>query len=421
MAHLASLRLFAAAVLALAALSLAQDDADEAAALESFEMGVAPDGGAGGIGGFSGGSGGFALAESLLVPPPPAAAPAAPAPLLPPGFALEFPGATAPRSFTLAPAWRSVLVVDGAVHVKARKGALARALAPLGLGWLLTWLLGAQRPVPYAYLVRPHASVVASQSSSPNAGGAGSMAPEMLRRLEFPERRALPYGVAEASDARLGVAFYSAAGVELWSGAELEAKLTLHEHSIKPALPVFDGLGNLWLPFTVADRLDEEGENIIVLWAYDRGGSRFEVFARRQFSEVRFPHSVHLDAEGRVFVAGIAGKWPWVDGQYGQELKPEIAPGQLLARLDVYALASSADLAGAGAAGEGAVAARARAFEREQKFRYCETHGDVCINGEPTDAVPESVRRDGDEEGEGEPSLRRVVRLVCASHCLTRR
>ena len=306
----------------------------------------------------------------------------APEPVLPAGFAVAFPASTAPRSFALAPAWRGLLVVDGAVHVKARTGLAARLLAPLRLEWLLGWLLGAQRPVPYAYLVRPRASAAAS-----------ALAPELLRRLEFPERYALPYGVAEAADARLGVGFYSVPGIELWSGAQLESKLTLHDFSIKPALPVFDAAGHLWQPFTIADRLDEEGENIIALWAYDAAGGRFEVFARRQFSDVRFPHAVHLDAEGRVFVAGVAGKWPWVDGQYGQELKPGVEPEQQLVRLDVYALASAADLAGDGAGGSGAAARRAQAYEREQRFRYCETHGSECKNGEPQAEVPEAAWR----------------------------
>ena len=89
----------AAALLALAALlpaSLArEEDADDALGLDDDggAFAVAPDG--------STSIGAFGLAESVLAP---AAAPAAEAPLLPPGFALEFPASSAPRSFALAPA-----------------------------------------------------------------------------------------------------------------------------------------------------------------------------------------------------------------------------------------------------------------------------------------------------------------------------
>jgi hypothetical protein len=378
------MRHLARAAAAAALLALLAPRAHLLAAAEDAEAAVAADGSASAsdvaADGASGAGAGFGLPE----------------PVLPAGFALEFPAPAAPRSLAVAPAWRALLVVDGAVHVRARAGAAglaARALAPLGLAWLLDVLLGAApRPVPYAYLVRPHAQArPAGGDGAPSAPAA--MRPELVRRLEFPERRGLPYGVAEAADARLGVGFYSVPGVELWSGAQLEAKLTLHEHSIKPALPVFDSAGNLWVPFTIADRLDEEGENIIALWAYDAAGARWEVFARRQFERVRFPHSVHLDREGRVFVAGVAGKWPWVDGQYGPELKPGVGAADALVRIDVYSLASAGDLAGAGAAGAGAAARRAQAFEREQRFRFCETHGSECTEGAPQASVPEAAWR----------------------------
>ena len=278
--------------------------------------------------------------------------------ILPPGFAVDFAAPAAPRSFALAPSRRALLVVDGAGHVKARKGWAAKLRAPLGLDWLL----GAQQPMPYAYLVRPE------------VGGEWGLEPQLVRRLEFPERRALPYGIAEAADGRVGVGFYSTAGLELWQGADLEAKLTLHELSLKPALPVFDAAGNLWVPYTIADRLDEEGDGVLALWAYLPDGGRFEVFARRQFSHVRFPHSVHIDGEGRVFVAGVAGKWLWEDGQYGPELKPEFDGAAPHVRIDVYAVAA--------AAGE-------EAFDREQQARFCEQHGGDCRDGRPLPEVPE--------------------------------
>jgi hypothetical protein len=256
----------------------------------------------------------------------------------------------------------------------------ATLLGRLGLAWRR--LLGrAPRPTPYAFLL-----------AAPSAGaGAGSPAAawRLQRRLEFPERTALPYGVAGAGDGRVGVTFYSAAGVELWQGRELESKLTMHDFSIKPAVPVFDSAGSLWVPFTIADRLDEEGENVIAVWAYEPDGSRWEVFPRRQFAKdgVRFPHTLHLDAAGRVFAAGIAGKWPWFDGTYGLELREGVrreGEGASLMRLDVLDIATAAD-AGGGAGSD----RRARAYAREQGARFCEQNGGDCKDGQPLDDVDE--------------------------------
>jgi hypothetical protein len=287
--------------------------------------------------------------------------------LLSPGDAIKFPSSTQPRSFGISPSRRALVVNDGAVHVKdfEYKHSL---FATLNVAWLF---LKKPKPLPYSYLVTPYAG----------GGSDRKLSPTLQRRLEFPERTALPYGLSEAADGRLGIGFYSTAGLEIWANPELDTKITLHELSIKPALPVFDSNGNFWTPFTIADRLDEEGDNIISLWAYATDGGRWEVFPRRQFSHVRFPHTIHIDSEGRVFVSGIAGKWPWIDGTYGLELKEHISPTDHLTRLDVYSLATHISPRDS---------PESVAYEREQKARFCEQHREDCKDNEPVDGVDAS-------------------------------
>lgn len=306
---------------------------------------------------------GFIEAVEDNTPPPPRGSRC----VLIPGDAVKLPSTTQPRSFCLSPTRHAIVVNDGAVHVKdfEYKHSL---VATLGVAWLF---LKRPKPLPYSYVVTPYAG----------GGSDRTLSPSLQRRLEFPERTALPYGLSESADGRLSIGFYSTAGLEIWTNPDLDRKITLHELSIKPALPVFDSLGILWTPFTIADRLDEEGDNIISLWAYGTDGGRWEVFPRRQFSNVRFPHTVHIDSEGRVFVAGIAGKWPWIDGTYGLELKEHISPTDHLTRLDVYSLATQFAQR---ETPEGA------AYEKEQKARFCEHHREECKDNEPVDDVDAS-------------------------------
>jgi len=285
--------------------------------------------------------------------------------LLIPGNAIKLPSSTQPRSFGLSPSRNAIVVHDGAVHVKDFSIYKNSLFATFGVAWLF---LKKPRPLPYSYVITPYAG----------GGSERKFAPSLQRRLEFPERTALPYGLSEAADGRLGIGFYSTAGLEVWANPELNTKITLHELSIKPALPVFDSIGNLWTPFTIADRLDEEGDNIISLWVYNTDGGRWEVFPRRQFSHVRFPHTVHLDNEGRVYVAGITGKWPWIDGTYGLELKEHNSPTDHLTRLDVYGLATSASPI---------ESIEGKAYEKEQKARFCEQHRDDCKENEPSSGI----------------------------------
>ena len=90
------------------------------------------------------------------------------------------------------------------------------------------------------------------------------------------------------------------------------------------------------------------------------------------------PHTVHLDNEGRVYVAGITGKWPWIDGTYGLELKEHNSPTDHLTRLDVYGLATSTSPI---------ESIEGKAYEKEQKARFCEQHRDDCKENEPSSGI----------------------------------
>jgi hypothetical protein len=276
-----------------------------------------------------------------------------PSPLLGPGHVLQFPPDTKPRAFNLAPSRGAVLVTDGAIHP-----------GPPVSGWLAS-LFSKPRPVPYGYIV-------------------GALRGDAQKVMQFTDRQVLPFGVAEgpvpgdapaapggggggggAPVGRVAVTFYQGPGLEVWYSdqGDLDMKLTFHEYAIKPAHPVFDSTGKLWVPFTIADRLAEEGEGIAALWAYAPNGDRWETFPRRSFDRVRFPHTVRFDAHGRLYAAGIT-KWLWDDGTYGQVFKPTVNSDAYNARLDVYEVTRDGGNP---------------SFEKEQRIRYCEHNS--CPDG----------------------------------------
>lgn len=257
--------------------------------------------------------------------------------VLPPGRVIEFPGEVKPRSFALSPTRGAVVVSDGAVH--GNKWAVELVAAQQGW-WARTWqsLFGKPQPYPFAYM------------TSASTG-------EVMRSLEFVDRSVLALGLSEGGDGRLAITFYQGPGLEVWHPS-LDEKMTFHEFSVKPALPVFDAEGLLWVPYTIADRLNEEGEGIVALWAYRGDGSRWEAFPRRQFPGVKYPHTVHLDQQGRIALAGLTS-WVFNDGTYGQELKEDVDPAGVHTKLEIYTL--TADPAHP-------------AYQAEQRGRWAEQH-----------------------------------------------
>ena len=239
--------------------------------------------------------------------------------LLPPGRVIEFPAGVSPRSLSFAPTLGGLLVADAEPHGDAR------GFRPAPTGWLATaraavWP-GPAEPYPSAYLVTQRGA--------------------LLRNLEFPEASALPLGFAEATDGRVGITFpLGAPGIEVWENT-LDMKMTFHDVGVRPALPVFDGDGLFWVPASFGERAAALGGAATALWAYRADGSLWERFARRQLARVALPHSVHLDALGRVALAGLT-EWPYVDGAYGRELREGAGSGAGLTALDFYELSSDA-------------------------------------------------------------------------------
>ena len=281
------------------------------------------------------------LLDDDVIPVPASEAPTATerAFILPPGRIIEFPIGVSPSSITIAPTLGGIVITDSTPHGDKR---LVPGRAQTGGLWqsLLHWFgLGRPQPYPSAYLVSQRGAII--------------------RNLEFIEAKALPLGLAEARDGRLAISFYQGSpGVEVWA-PDLNTKLTFHDIGIKPALPVYDGEGLLWMPCTIADRLNEEGPNVLALWAYKPGdGKRWEVFARRQFANVKLPHSIHFDSSGRLAVAGLRS-WIFDDGMYGRELKSGVDPDASHTALDFYVLSNNPD---------------SPAYFAEQKGRFAEMH-----------------------------------------------
>lgn len=314
----------------------------------------------------------FSLSDLAPVASPGGAA----GPILPPLTALQLPPSVKPIALAVAPFRRAVLVGDGAVYPN---NAYAVPLVREKDGWLLSLLrdtLGYKQPFPVCYLLSP----------------AGAT----LRTLEFVDRAALARGLAESERGDIGFTFYANAGVEVWDpslcvGARSchvppaarpaplnrrpfppspaprsDTKFTFHELGLKPAHPVYDAAGVLWVPYTIADRMHEEGEGATMVWAYKADGSKWERFARRMFLGVRFASSLHFDGLGRLAVAGMSNPWAWEDGLYGPEDKAE---GGGTCRLEFYTLSGE----------------RSRQeFKTEQRARWHELNPGA--GGEPTAA-----------------------------------
>jgi hypothetical protein len=254
--------------------------------------------------------------------------------ILPPGRIIVFPKDTKVRSLALAPRQGGLIVVDGALHGDRRKMA---QFAPQGWFARLKSALFSARAAPY-----PSAYLVSSRGA-------------VRRNMEFPDAGALPLGAAESPAAQVAFLFYQGKpGIEVWE-APLTSKVTFHDVGVKPALGAYDTDGLLWVPCTIADRLNEEGDKAVVLFAYRADGSRWEAFARRQMASVRFPHALRIES-GLLAVAGLR-EWAFQDGVYGPELKAELDAHASFTAIDFYAL--SHDVA-------------SEHYAREQETRYAE-------------------------------------------------
>ena len=244
--------------------------------------------------------------------------------VLPPGRIIAFPSDVKIRSMALAVNQGGLLVIDGAIHGDRR--ALTPATQVSLLQRFQKTLFGTLfpgKPLPY-----PSTYLISSRGA-------------MLRNMEFPDAGALPLGGAESPSGRIAVTFYQGSpGIEVWE-ASLSTKNTFHDVGVKPALALFDTDELLWVPFTIADRLNEEGSQAAVLFAYRIDGSRWEGFARRQLSGVKFPHALHLESNLLV-VAGLR-EWAFQDGIYGPELKAGLEKGASYTALDFYALTRDED------------------------------------------------------------------------------
>ena len=287
-----------------------------------------------------------------------AAAPAAAAPdafHLPPGRVLEFHASCRPNGFALVPSRNAIVVTDGVPH--GDKYSIPQIQEQMGwLEWAL-WRagLGAEGPYPLAYLV--------------------STEGELVRTLEFVDREALARGAAESLDAHLAFTFYQGPGLEVWDDT-LDVKMTYHELSRQPSTPVFDTDGLLWLPYTVGDRMGEEGQHAPVVCAYRRDGTRFETLHRRQLG-VAYPAALHFDAQGRLALAGLSA-WVFSDGMYGQEVASGgggglYSPGEAPARLEFYTLSGD----------------RSRSeYSAEQRARWAQNTGAAPAPGEAEAQLP---------------------------------
>jgi len=285
---------------------------------------------------------------------------------------LEFHESVRPTALALVPTRNAFLVTDGATH--GCKYAIPQIRERMGwLEWLL-WMVGLGRDCsyPFAYL---HAT----------DGG-------LLRTLEFVDREALSRGAAESLDAHIAFTFFQGPGLEVWDHT-LDLKMTYHELSHKPSTPVFDTDGLLWVPYAVGDRQGELGLQAIALWAYQRDGTAWEVFYRRQLG-IANPSAVHFDSTGRMALAGLA---VWV-GRGGGAREPtapskakeeeeeeedgeregegEFAPGTAPCRLDFYTLSGDRALP---------------QFAAEQRARWRESTGASPAPGQAEASIPLSA------------------------------
>lgn len=268
--------------------------------------------------------------------------------ILPWGRVLEFASDVLPRAIAVCPYRKTVVTLDGKPH------------GNLNAGKFLSFL-HAKRPYPWGYMVSPSG--------------------ELLRKMDWADRQVLPYGVTEARDGRIAITFYTAvqpseARLEVWD-TSLDTKLTFHDYSLRAAIPTFDRDGLLWVPYTILDRLNEEYPTIVGMWVYKRDGSRWEVFPRRQFVNVRFPHTVSIDNAGRIYMAGLVGKWPYIDGTYGLEPRPGLETHKAQARIDIYTLARDPGHS---------------EYVQEQIERWREMNGGWDKAPQPTPAQYEGVR-----------------------------
>jgi NADPH:quinone reductase-like Zn-dependent oxidoreductase len=55
---------------------------------------------------------------------------------------------------------------------------------------------------------------------------------------------------------------------------------------------------------------------VLQLYVYRKDGQREETFPRREWGRIKYPHTVRVDAAGRVWAAGLQ-VWPWEDGVHG--------------------------------------------------------------------------------------------------------
>lgn len=139
----------------------------------------------------------------------------------------------------------------------------------------------------------------------------------------------------------------------------------LHTHrSLRSSIPFFFGpSGELWIPFTLADRFLEESDRALQLYIYRKDGQREETFPRREWSRIRYPHTVRVDAAGRVWAAGLH-TWAWEDGVYGpvpKSLNSSQTPATIF---EVYGLTSDRSNRGS-------------PFVKEQRERWLEQNPGV--------------------------------------------
>lgn len=119
----------------------------------------------------------------------------------------------------------------------------------------------------------------------------------------------------------------------------------------------------MWAPFTLADRFLEETDRTLQLYIYRRDGQREETFPRREWSRIRYVHTVRVDAAGRMWAAGLT-TWAWEDGVYGPVPKALDAASTPATVFEVYGLTSDRST-------------RNSPFVKEQQARWAEQNPGV--------------------------------------------
>jgi hypothetical protein len=271
-------------------------------------------------------------------------------PVIPNGHVLQLPPGVDARSMSIGNYRHAIYITDGAVHGKlpSSSDGVWNSMKKFVSG-LFDNEEGEEKvkltTYPYGYIY--------------------SIEGQLLYRMDFSDRTALPYGIAEeVSTGHVTATFYQAqtSNIETWE-PNLALKWTSHKVSLKPSIPFWVGPKTQAIPFTVVDRLLEEGDHIGLVMFYDERGNHRETFHRHSYRDLVMVHTVGLDALNRFISAGLT-VWPYQDGVHGQllnETAMELAK-QMPTHIDVSYITTDSN---------------EESFKKEQRNRYRMNHQNV--------------------------------------------